>query len=71
MENIEKIIEKLPEGCEKAAYETGGFKQKREIKTAIDLMRLIFLYIVNGLSYIEVSAIGKINVERKRKGGKK
>jgi len=60
MENIEKIIEKLPEGYEKAATETGGFKQKREIKTVNDLMRLIFLYIVNGLSYIEVSAIAKV-----------
>jgi len=60
MENIEKMIEKLPEGYEKAAYETGGFKQKREIKTAADLMRLIFMYIVNGLSYIEISTISKI-----------
>ena len=60
MENIEKMIERLPEGYEKAAYETGGFKQKREIKTATDLMRLIFFYIVNGMSYIEISAISKI-----------
>jgi len=60
MENIEKMIEKLPEGYEKAATETGGFKQKREIKTSKDLLKLIFLYIVNGLSYIEVSAIAKV-----------
>ena len=60
MENIEKLIEKLPSGYEKAASETGGFKQKREIKTVNDLLRLIFLYIVNGLSYIEVSAIAKV-----------
>jgi len=60
MENIEKMIEKLPEGYEKAAKETGGFKQKREIKTATDLLRLIFIYIVNGLSYIEISAIAKM-----------
>jgi hypothetical protein len=60
MENIEKLIEKLPEGYEKAASETGGFKQKREIKTATDLLRLIFVYIVNGLSYIEISTISKL-----------
>jgi len=60
MKNIEKMIEKLPEGYEKAAYETGGFKQKREIKTATDLLRLIFLYIVNGMSYIEISTISKM-----------
>ena len=60
MENIEKIIEKLPEGYEKAAYETGAFKQAREIKTARDLMSLILVYVVQGLSYIEVSVIAKM-----------
>jgi hypothetical protein len=60
MENIEKMIEKLPVGYEKAAGETGGFKQKREIKSVNDLLRLIFLYIVNGLSYIEISTIAKV-----------
>jgi len=60
MGNIEKIIEELPEGYEKAAEETGAFKQKREIKSASELMRLIMMYIVNGLSMIEVSAIAKV-----------
>jgi len=60
MENIERLIKKLPEGYEKAAKETGGFKKKREIKTVTDLLRLIFVYIVNGLSYIEISTISKV-----------
>ena len=60
MENIEKIIEKLPEGYEKAAKETGALIRKKEIKTAEDLIRLIFMYIIHGLSYVEISAISKV-----------
>jgi hypothetical protein len=60
MENIEKMLELLPEGIEKAAKETGALKRKREIKTAIDLMRLVFIYVVQGMSYLEVSVIAKM-----------
>ena len=60
MENIEKILELLPEGLEKAASETGALKRKREIKTAKSLLRLVFLYVVQGLSYLEVSVIAKM-----------
>jgi hypothetical protein len=59
MENIEKMLELLPAGFEKAANETGALKRKREIKTAADLLRLVFLYVVQGLSYLEVSVIAK------------
>ena len=51
MENIEKILELLPDGLEKVASETGALKRKREIKTAKNLLRLVFLYVVQGLSY--------------------
>ena len=37
------MMEKLPEGYEKAAKETGAFKQAREIKSARYLMLLILL----------------------------
>jgi hypothetical protein len=60
MENIEKIMEKLPEGYEQAAKETGAFKQAREVKSGRDLMHLILLYIVHGMSYIEVSVVAKL-----------
>jgi hypothetical protein len=60
MENIEKMLEMLPAGIEKAVNETGALKRKREIKTATDLLRLVFLYVVQGLSYLEVSVIAKM-----------
>jgi hypothetical protein len=60
MENIEKLLEKLPCGIESAANSTGALKRKREIKTVTDLLRLIFLYVANGLSYLEISVIAKM-----------
>ena len=60
MENIDKILELLPADLEKAANETGALKRKREIKTAADLLRLVFLYVVQGMSYLEVSVIAKL-----------
>jgi len=49
MGNIEKLLEMLPEGYEKAANETGALKRAREIKTAFDLLMLVFLYVAHGL----------------------
>ena len=60
MENIIKMLEQLPEGFEKAANETGAITRKREIKTAADLLLLVFLYVCHGLSLLEVSVIAKI-----------
>ena len=60
MENIEKILEMLPRGYEEAATETGALKRKREIKTAIDLLMLVFLYVAHGLSHLEVSVVAKM-----------
>jgi hypothetical protein len=60
MGNIEKLLEMLPEGYEKAANETGALKRAREIKTAFDLLMLVFLYVAHGLSHLEVSVAAKI-----------
>ena len=60
MENVEKILEMLPSGYDEAARETGALKRKREIKTAIDLLKLVFLYVANGLSHLEVSVVAKM-----------
>jgi len=60
MENVEKLLEMLPRGYAEAARETGALKRKREIKTAIDLLKLVFLYVANGLSHLEVSVIAKM-----------
>jgi len=60
MENIEKLLEMLPEGYEKAAKETGAFKRAKEVKTAYDLLMLVFLYVAHGLSHLEVSVTAKL-----------
>ena len=60
MENIEKLLEMLPEGYEKAAKETGAFKRAKEVKTAYDLLMLLFLYVAHGLSHLEVSVTAKL-----------
>ena len=60
MENIEQLLEVLPSGYEEAASETGALKRRREIKTAYDLLMLVFLYVAHGLSHLEVSVIAKM-----------
>ena len=45
----------LPKGYEEAVMKTGALKRKREIKTASDLLMLVFLYVAQGLSHTEVS----------------
>jgi len=60
MENIEKLLEMLPEGYEKAGRETGALKRKREIETVFDLLKLVFMYVAHGLSHLEVSVIAKM-----------
>ena len=57
MENIKEMLKRLPAGYEKSAVETGAITRKREIKGAYDLLLLVFLYVVQGLSHIEVSVI--------------
>lgn len=60
MENIEKIIEKLPEKWEESAKSTRAYVRAREIKNVNDFMKLIMLYIVNGMSMLEVAVIAKV-----------
>ena len=60
MENIEKLLEMLPNGYEEAAHKTGAIERKREIKTAYDLLRLVFLYVAYGLSHLEISVTAKM-----------
>jgi hypothetical protein len=60
MENIKKLLEMLPGGYEEAATETGALKRKREIKTAFDLLMLVFMYVAHGMSHLEVSVVAKM-----------
>ena len=56
MDTIKNLIDKLPEGYEDAARKTGAFTRKREIKSVNELLTLVFMYIVHGMSYLSVSA---------------
>jgi hypothetical protein len=60
MDNIEKLMEQLPQNWEATAKETGAFVRPREIKNALDFMKLVLMYIVNGLSLLEVATIAKV-----------
>ena len=60
MENIEKMLEMLPGGYEEAANETGALTRRREIRTAYDLLMLVFLHVAHGLSHLEVSVVAKM-----------
>lgn len=57
MTNVERILELLPEGYEKACIEEGAYKRKREIKTPKDLMQLCLIYLSQKCSLIEISQI--------------
>ena len=65
--NVDELINRLPEGYEKACFETKAIERRREIKNPIDLIKLCFLYLTGGYSLLEISVIalnlgiGKIN----------
>jgi hypothetical protein len=53
----EDIMAFMPEGWRGKAKELGALKRAREIKTAEDLLRVIFLYLTEGRSYAGTSAL--------------
>ena len=55
--NIEELIKRLPKGYEQACYETKVIERVREIKTPLDLIRLILIYLTGGHSQLEMSVI--------------
>jgi hypothetical protein len=50
----------LPEGWEAAAKETGTFQRGRVVGPAKDLLRIIMLYLTEGLSFAGTCALGKV-----------
>jgi len=60
MLNIEKLMRLLPEGYEKACYETKAIERAREIKNAKDLMQLSLSYVAHGFSLVEMSEIARL-----------
>ena len=57
--NVDELIKRLPSGYEEASRTTKALERKREIKSAEDLIRLIFLYLTGGYSQLEMSVIAK------------
>lgn len=61
MIGVSSLIRKMPEGYEKACYETGAIVRKRDIKDPNDLMMLALFHLLNGCSLIEISEISKLS----------
>jgi hypothetical protein len=55
--NVDELIARLPEGYEAASRSTKALERKREFKSAVELIKLIFLYLTGGYSQIEMSVI--------------
>jgi hypothetical protein len=49
--SFEQLVSALPEGWEAKAKELGALERGREIKNALDLLRLVFLYLTEGKSF--------------------
>ena len=55
--NIEEQIKRLPPGYEQASATTKALLRRREIKTPVDLIRLVLIYLTGGYSQIEMSVL--------------
>ena len=54
-----KLIKRLPKGYVQACFETKALERVREIKTPLDLIRLVLIYLTGGHSQLEMSVIAK------------
>ena len=57
--NIEELIKRLPAGYEQSCIETKALERKREIKTPVDLIRLVLIYLTGGYSQLEMSVLAR------------
>jgi hypothetical protein len=48
---FEQLLPAMPDGWEAKAKELGALARGREIKNALDLLRLVFLYLTEGKSF--------------------
>ena len=55
--NVDELIKRLPEGYEQACFEKKAIELVREIKTPLDLIRLLLIYLTGGHSQLEMSVI--------------
>jgi len=61
--SFKEILGLLPEGWEAKAKELGALQRAREIKTAVELLWLILLYLTEGKSYRGTSALINLSDE--------
>jgi hypothetical protein len=54
---FERLLSVMPEGWEGKAKGPGAFAHGREIKSAVDLPRLVFLYLTEGKSFSGAAAL--------------
>ena len=52
-----QLLSLLPEGWVEKAKELGAFQRAREIKSPIELLRLLLLYLTEGKSFAGTSAL--------------
>ena len=57
--NADELINRLPEGYERACFENKAIERRREIKSPLDLIKLVLLYLIGGYSQIEMSVIAE------------
>jgi hypothetical protein len=54
---FERLLSVMPEGWEEKAKELGALVRGREIKSAVDLLRLVYLYLTEGKSFSGTAAL--------------
>jgi hypothetical protein len=55
--SFEQLLSVLPEGWQDKVKELGALIREREIKSAIDLLRLVFIYLTEGKSFSGTAAL--------------
>jgi hypothetical protein len=55
--SFEQLLSVMPEGWQDKAKEFGALTREREIKNAIDLLRLVFIYLTEGKSFSGTAAL--------------
>ncbi|MDR0707708.1 MAG: hypothetical protein LBF60_07525 [Treponema sp.] len=54
---FERLLSVMPEGWEDKAKKLGAFVRGGEIKSAVDVLRLVFLYLTEGKSFSGTAAL--------------
>ena len=62
-DTFEQMLQILPEGWEAKAKELGALRRARRIKTPLELLRLLLIYLTEGKSFAGTSAITKLSGE--------